>query len=158
MIYQVKCAVCGEKFQTEQYNRKYCSPECKKIGQKPLIQKHQREYNQREKERRKQQQSEFIGKCKICGNPVKRDSGRLKYCSDECVKIAKNLAAEKHRIKKHNGREYSSEVHRRALTKTLADIRKKSTLDKDIQTLKQDGEKLGLKSYDYGKYAHAKGL
>lgn len=157
-MYQIKCAICGKDFESNRPHAKYCSPECKKAGRKPILQKLQREYHQREKERRKQQKSEFIGTCKICGRPVRRDSGRLKYCSDECVKIAANLTAKRHYERKHHAADYESKQHTRNVAKALEEIRKKSTLDRDLQALQKDGEKLGLAAYDYGKYAQIKGL
>lgn len=155
----IKCAICGKEFQSKQWNAKYCSEVCYKIGSKPILQRSQKEYIKRKAEQRKAERAKVVAYCKICGAPISKDTGRLKYCSDVCAKIGQNLAMERYYAKgaNHEG-EYERKEHQKRLKKTLADIRKKSTLDKEMQALKQDGAKLGLKSYEYGKYARIKGL
>ena len=148
-----KCEVCGKNFESQHPNAKYCCTECKKIGLKPSLQKSQRKYTQKVAAKRKEEKSNIVGKCKICGEPVLRESGRFKYCSDQCVEIAKRIAVKKHYHQKYkHKREYDEK-----LRLELNEIRKKSHLNKDLKDLEKNGEKLGLKSYDYGKYARMKG-
>ena len=151
---EIKCAVCGKVFESEQWNAKYCCQKCYKIGSKPAQKESYKKYLQRKAEQRRVEQSAIVGKCEICGEPVLRESGRRKYCSNECVRISQNISAKKTYAKKNKSEMY----HKEALKAELKEIRKKSQLDKNIKDLKKNGEKLGLKPYDYGKYAHLKGL
>ena len=90
--------------------------------------------------------------CIICGKPLPEKSKKRKYCSDECSRIAKNMCAKKQYIESHRYNEHKEKV--RAEPK---EIRKKSHLDKDIKEMCKNGDTLGIKSYDYGKYALIKG-
>ena len=88
-------------------------------------------------------------KCVICGNLINMNTRRKTYCSKECsVKGHNKKMKESHQKKRYDNR----------LEAELKEIRKKSHLDKDIRDLKKNGDKFGLKSYDYGKYALIKGL
>lgn len=149
------CVICGKEYEPHHYKQKTCCAECGDELHKRTQRAYTKEYQKTYKRKKPEPKQRF---CKICGKPVDPALKHFKYCSDECAKIGFREAVKKSYKKNHNGDEYRSEKHRVSLVKELADIRKKSTLDKDIQTLKQDGAKLGLKSYDYGKYAHAKGL
>lgn len=158
-MYQVKCVICGKEFVARVPHACYCSESCRKQGNKAIMQKSQREYRQRQKERRKAEKSAIVGYCKICGEAIKKGTGRYKYCSDHCADIGKALTTENYKKAHAKGTvDYQEKRYQKALTKTLKDIQKKSTLNKDLQALQQDGEKLGLKSYEYGKYARIKGL
>ena len=143
------CAVCGKEFESEQWNAKYCSAECRKIGLKPSMKKSYAKYVKRKAEERKEKQKEIVGICEICGSPVYQKTGRRKYCSNECYTISKNEAAAKYRFKMS---------HEEMVHAELKEIRKKSHLNRNLKDLKKNSESLGIKSYDYGKYALMKGL
>ncbi len=152
-MYQFKCAVCGREFSAAHFNVKYCSDECREIVSKQRFKKYM--------EIKSDQIRAEVKYCQICGSPINKDTGRRKYCSDECVKAAKGMAVDRPYARRECSNpdpENQSKLYEKRLKKTLTDIRKKSTLDKDLQTLQKDGEKHGLKSYDYGKYARIKGL
>ena len=93
-------------------------------------------------------------KCVVCGNLINLNTRRRTYCSKECsAKGHKQKLKEKPQMYYKNKRKYD-----KRLEAELKAIRKKSHLDKDIKDLKKNGEKLGLKSYEYGKYARIKGI
>lgn len=100
-----------------------------------------------------QEERKIIGYCKICGEPVFKGTGRRKYCSDEHAAKAKSLT-----VKKYYSKNRQFNIHQEKVKAELKEIRKKSHLNKDLKDLGKNGEKLGLKSYEYGKYARIKGL
>lgn len=153
-MHQVKCVVCGKEFTSQHPLAKYCCAEHKKIGQKPILQKAQRKHTQKVSAKRREEKSNIVGVCKICGDPVLRETGKLKYCSDECATIGKNMSVKKYWKKRHT----LDKEHRDRLNLELKEIRKKSQLNKNLKDLQKNGESLGLKDYDYGKYARLKGL
>ena len=63
------CAICGEHFETKQYNKKYCCEACYKVGK-------QQKRNQRKYERN----------CTVCKKLFISKSQRALYCSKACYK------------------------------------------------------------------------
>lgn len=118
------------------------------------MQKSYKKYVQKKLAERRKEKEKIVGTCKICGSPIEKDTGRVKYCSDECIAIGKRMATKRYWEKRYK----TDKAHTERVEAELKEIRKKSPLNKHLKDLQKNGEKLGLKSYEYGKYAHLKGL
>ncbi len=75
-----KCIHCGEKFETNLKNKKYCSDECYVA--------HQAVYH-----RKKDTQTRICG---VCNSEFETTHHAKKYCSDECYKVAKKIREKEH--------------------------------------------------------------
>lgn len=74
-----KCEICGKEFETTNFNKKYCSPECAKQGLKI-----------RDARRRG---ADIIKDCPICGErfEIGKNGALTKYCSQGCADEARRI-------------------------------------------------------------------
>ena len=76
-MYTRECVICGKTFESNQYQTKFCSPECKKEGMRLCSKRAHERIKQWKKERKERP-------CEICGAIFLPETTRTTQC-DSCT-------------------------------------------------------------------------
>lgn len=95
--YYRECVICGEDFKPVNNSQKYCSTECRQIGNSKRLQAYYKEHKEEIKENRrkyyhqnKEDKKYPVKPCKHCGGLFAPSHPLQVYCSDDCKKEASN--------------------------------------------------------------------
>lgn len=84
MTYEKTCAICGKKFISNRFERKYCSDFCRNAAKNEAA---RRCYARRAAGLTVRREPR-LQNCRLCGKPIPEGSHRLYYCSKNCADIA----------------------------------------------------------------------
>lgn len=109
------CAECGEEFESDRKNGRFCSEKCR------------RRYNSR-KQHAKYRSEPYMHTvvCRECGKKFQHKTGSIRYCSAEC----RSAADRARRQERDSARQKREEQHNRDVRETMARLARKSTVAK----------------------------
>ena len=135
------CDICGQKYDTNRPNQKYCCPACKKEAMR-------RRFLANYKRKKEEIGKNFIIKtCPVCGSEFRTDRKIKIYCSDRCYQMMRKQRTEQMKLEDKDWRE-----KQKAKKEAREKERREKAKKKDIMAEYVNALRTGETSLTYGMW------
>ena len=135
------CDICGQKYDTNRPNQKYCCPACKKEAMR-------RRFLANYKRKKEEIGKKIITKtCPVCGSEFRTDRKIKTYCSDRCYQMMRKQRTEQMKLEDKDWRE-----KQKAKKEAREKERREKAKKKDIMAEYVNALRTGETSLTYGMW------